>query len=242
MTSAAPVHHRGRLERLGSTPTSRAVLTGLTVSMIGFVALLGAILLLAPLVLHVVGGRHLGGWDLEVSRSLADLRSDPLDGITDVASHAAGQYLVPIGTVIAAIALVAARQWRWAALVVIAFATEGALYLATSTVIERARPPVGQLDVLIHDDSYYSGHAAASVVIAGLVVLLVIERTTQREIRAAAWVGGALFVLLVGFSRVERGMHYPTDVMVGILVGLGCLVSARIAVRVAETRAQSTRE
>jgi membrane-associated phospholipid phosphatase len=36
-----------------------------------------------------------------------------------------------------------------------------------------------------------------------------------------AWPIALLFVLLMAFSRMHNGMHYPSDVLMGSLLGIG---------------------
>ena len=58
-----------------------------------------------------------------------------------------------------------------------------------------------------------SGHAQHTLIEWGLI---------------AAWVGrrwfsvlAALLIVLIGFSRVYLGVHFPTDVLAGLLLGVG---------------------
>jgi membrane-associated phospholipid phosphatase len=60
--------------------------------------------------------------------------------------------------------------------------------------------------------------------------------TRNRLGRVASAVGAGMFAVTVGFARVYRGLHHPTDVVVGMLFGLACLTCAAIAVRAASRR------
>lgn len=65
--------------------------------------------------------------------------------------------------------------------------------------------------------SFFSGHAANSFALTTIVVLLVQRRFP--------WV--ALFYIwpiLFSFSRIYVGVHYPSDILVGMLVGIGIAV------------------
>jgi undecaprenyl-diphosphatase len=101
-------------------------------------------------------------------------------------------------------------------------------------VIHRQRPQVHRLDQLPVDASYYSGHTAASVAVYCGLALLITSRIRSTGVRIACWVIAIAIPLLVGLSRMYRGMHHPTDVAAAVLVGIGTLVVALAAARAAK--------
>ena len=64
---------------------------------------------------------------------------------------------------------------------------------------------------------------------------------TVADYQASAFLMAVVLVTGVGFGRVYRGPHSPSDVFAGALLGIACLVVAAIAVRVASSRASRSR-
>jgi undecaprenyl-diphosphatase len=136
--------------------------------------------------------------------------------------------LVAISTIVALVM----RKWRVAGFIVAAIAVEAATYRVATLLIHRQRPNVPRLDQLPVNASYYSGHTAASVSVYCGLALLVTSRIRSTAVSAAIWVVAIAIPVLVGLSRMYRGMHHPTDVAAGVLVGIGTLVVAVAAARV----------
>jgi undecaprenyl-diphosphatase len=65
-----------------------------------------------------------------------------------------------------------------------------------------------------------------TMLLYGLILYLLLPRLKSRRWRLLAAVDAALIVLLVGFSRLYMGDHFPTDVLAGYAFGLawGALV------------------
>jgi len=67
--------------------------------------------------------------------------------------------------------------------------------------------------------SFPSGHAMTSTIIFGLAIVLVTERYRDTAGSRITIVAGSLLIAGIAFSRVYLGVHYPTDVLAGMLGG-----------------------
>ena len=71
--------------------------------------------------------------------------------------------------------------------------------------------------------SYPSGHVLEALTILGSVALRLWRSTVALAIRLAVAIGTGVEVVLVAVARMAIGAHYPTDVVAGLLGGLGAL-------------------
>jgi undecaprenyl-diphosphatase len=180
-------------------------------------------------------------WDASVVRTLADPRPT-LNDATLV-----GSYLSEFATVLVLGGLLVAislwRRWfRLAVLFTIGICLEGAVYVTTTYFVTRTRPHVPRLEQLIVSDSFPSGHVAAAVVLWFALGLLVWNITRNRWVRGLTVVVVALAPVVVALSRMYRGMHYPTDAIVGYAIGWACVGIAVVTVRAVWAAADRRRE
>jgi membrane-associated phospholipid phosphatase len=180
---------------------------------------------LGLLVTGPLAGTWVGVVDRDVAGWLVQRRTPLLDQWSQVGSMLAQTYVKVIGT--AAIALVMFlvwRSWREPFLVGVALILEAAVFITVTWVVARPRPDVVQLDEVSVATSFPSGHAAAAAAY-GALAIVVFERTRSSWLRVIA-VGLVLAVpVIVGMSRMYRGVHYLTDVIGGIALGAVCVAA-----------------
>jgi len=82
----------------------------------------------------------------------------------------------------------------------------------------RARPE-RWLDVHETSASYPSGHAVLSLAFYGFLAFVVWRSPLPAGARAAAVALCALWIAVIGWSRLALGAHFPTDVLGGYLLG-----------------------
>ena len=186
----------------------------------GAIALWGLLSLIGLLIRHVLFYGRVGVWDRQIEVWFAAHRRGSLNTLTGYANALGGTYSV-IGLVIVVFFIFRWRLGRWDESLVILTVMVGevTVFLAVTFTVQRSRPAVLRLDKSPPTLSYPSGHTAAALALYGGVAVLlffIYGRNWKTIIFAVA-----LFSLpvLVGISRLYRGMHFPTDVLAGALGG-----------------------
>lgn len=199
---------------------------------------LGIFLLLTVLgltVAHVLDGVLAG--ETAVNRSLQARRTPELDTVTHYASMLGNTEIIIMCTAIVAMLLrLLCGRWREAVFLMVAVALASVTFTLTTFPVERERPPVEHLDPAPPTSSFPSGHVgAATALYGGLTLLLLLWHrrrapTVTHRLLAVPLVLALLIPLLVplavAVARLYRGMHYVSDVSVGVLNGVLCLALA----------------
>ncbi|MEC9373750.1 MAG: phosphatase PAP2 family protein [Planctomycetota bacterium] len=133
---------------------------------------------------------------------------------------ALGDVLI-IGLIVFLVAayLLLERKWAAAALIVVAVVTGQILVSSLKIAISRDRPDIIPHLVEVSTASFPSGHSSMSAV-AYLTLGAMLTRVARRR-RTKWFVLGvaALMTILIGLSRIYLGVHFPTDVLGGWIVG-----------------------
>ncbi len=134
------------------------------------------------------------------------------------------------------------RLYRNAAFVLLASGGGWVLNAVIKEVIERPRPDVVPhlQDVLTL--SFPSGHAMTSAAVYLTLGALVMEMSKSRIVKIYTMSVAMLATALVGATRVYLGVHYPTDVLAGWLIGLSWAMLCWMLERALERRAGLKRE
>ncbi|WP_157695550.1 phosphatase PAP2 family protein [Nakamurella panacisegetis] len=143
-----------------------------------------------------------------------------------------GQTLVKVIVAVAAtaIALAVYRRWREPLLIAGAIVLEGFAFLTITHLVGRPRPDVPALDPVTVMSSFPSGHTAAGAAYSAIAVVL-LERFRATWARIVTVVLALTVPVLIGLSRVYRGVHNPTDVLGGAALGLACVAIMYLIVR-----------
>jgi undecaprenyl-diphosphatase len=205
----------------------------------GYALLVTTMVFLGFTLIHLVlplGG--LGEADADFSGWLADNRTPTQEDVSWVGSTLSGGHVIPAVIGICLVTFLVLRRWLLAAFVLLVVAVESAGYRLTTWIVERERPDVERLESLEVDASYPSGHTAASIALYGGLLLLLASRIHNAVVRVVALLLGVAIPIFVGWSRAYRGMHHFSDILAGVVLGIGALVVLVFAARAARAAAE----
>ena len=156
------------------------------------------------------------GFDAQAMQAIGGGRDATLTALAWVVTEAGSfALLAPLS-----IAFLLLRRWRRPAddiaLLVIA-AGSALLPLVVKLIVARPRPTIEPLSHL-SSLSFPSEHTTQAAAIY-LTIAIMLSKGLTRGWREAAIVLGVLIALAVAWSRVYLGVHYPTDVAAGLLLG-----------------------
>jgi membrane-associated phospholipid phosphatase len=215
-------------ERLRGWPPVAAMAT---LSIGGAVALTVAMVAIGLVITSSSLSGSIGSWDASLGRWFELQRTATLNTWTDIGSIVAGTGTILLVAGIAVGVLLIRRLWYEAAFIVAALSIEFMTFLATTLIVDRPRPTVVPLDPLPVTSSFPSGHAAAAIALYVGLAIVISSHTHRAVVRVPVWIAAIVLPIFVGLSRVYRGMHHPSDVLASIVLGVGALCFALLAVR-----------
>jgi undecaprenyl-diphosphatase len=218
-------------------------------TLVGLGAVAGLLLVLAKIVEDVVQ-KESGAFDRTILLAFrvpehvakpigpAWLTSALLD-VTSLGSPA----IITLITIIAVAYLWVDGRNRLAILVAISIASGAIAEKIMKLGFDRARPEIVPHLAAVNSQSFPSGHAMLSAITYLTLGALLARAQSRWQIKVFILLTGVSITLLIGISRVYLGVHWPTDVLAGWVIGsIWAVVSWLVADRVAATPTPSEHE
>lgn len=149
---------------------------------------------------------------------------------------ALGTGLVVMMIVVISALFLIATQHRFSAFLLLVASGGGIVLNAIlKSSFDRPRPQLFEWLTEPSSSSFPSGHAMSSAIVYFTVAYLIARLEKRRWMRAVTIIASLLLVLLISVSRLYLGVHYPSDVLAGMIIGLawaGFCLAGLEAVRV----------
>ena len=220
-------------EPLPTTEEAQRLMTAALVG--GLLAAAAGLLLFTWLGREVLEGEALR---LDIrGRTLAQGWASPtLTGVMIAASFYGGPVVLIPAALVAAFAFLVHGWHRGALLVVLTVAGAALLNWLLKVTFARVRPEAFFDYPLPASPSFPSGHALYAASIFGGLAALLTARLKHGPLRVTVWAAAVFLIVLVGFSRVYLGVHYPSDVLAGYSIAVIWVAFVALGDRLARHR------
>jgi undecaprenyl-diphosphatase len=182
-----------------------------------------------------------GSVELKAVSDVAAQRTAALTDLAGIVTWAGSAFLLVPLALIACLAFARAGLHREA--LAVALSLGGAMLISdwVKLLVSRPRPPVEHLQA-VTGASFPSGHATqASAFWFSLAFAMRAAGVSPKLTRVAAGIA-LLIVLVVAASRVYLGVHYPSDVVAGMLLGTGWATYVSRCLREPESLSQDAQD
>ena len=179
----------------------------------GFLTSLGAALFVVSAILLKAGAVR---WDVSLFRTLNQVRPAVASALTPLSRLFLPASIVAVVVLIVGYVVARNRSVLPLAAGAIAAGTSWALANVTKALADRSRPYEVMASAVLrqhpaHGTSFPSAHTAVT-----MAVVIALMPFLPRALAAVA----VVYAVLVGWSRVYLGVHYPLDVLAGAGVGV----------------------
>ncbi len=122
--------------------------------------------------------------------------------------------------------LLVRRQWRALEFFLVTSTGSVIINRTVKLLLHRARPHLWTSPAPEFDYGFPSGHAMASMTFVTALVIL----SWNSPWRWFVLIAGSLFVLIIGWTRLYLGAHYPSDVLAGWSVSLAWTIGVSLLI------------
>lgn len=190
------------------------MLVGAAVSVLIVMTALGLVLT------HVLDHSWVIKGDRRISDGLFHHRSAGWNSVTWWATQFGEALTVIVAAALIAVVLrVRTSRWLPSIYIAVALAGEASIYVLITLFVHRHRPLIKHLDAAPPTSSFPSGHTAAALCLYGALAVLAWRLGRRRPLQVLMTVAAVLLPIGVAVARVYRGMHFPTDVLSGAILG-----------------------
>lgn len=194
---------------------------GVILVVLGVLALVAAFAALASEVLDA----ETQAIDVAILRALRGADGEPigprwLQGVIVNLSALGSSTIATLMVILASGFLILVKRTYQAAVVISCGIGTAILIWVLKPLFGRERPSIVPHLSDVQSLSFPSGHSLIASAIYPMLGLLLAMAFKERRLKVYVFASAAVLALVIGFTRVYMGVHYPTDVIGGWMVGL----------------------
>lgn len=196
------------------------------VPVLGLLAAGGAVWLFAAIAEQVYDNGLILGLDRRLLGFVESIRTPTLVAVFGVITFLGEGAVVVAAAALTAILLgITTHSWRPVIMLALTSLTTSTSVFLIKLTIARQRPIPAPNAATEDGFAFPSGHSAHAAAVYLMIAFLIVGVTRTRTARVAITLAAVLVVGITGFSRLVLGVHSPSDVLAGWLLGAAFTVT-----------------
>jgi undecaprenyl-diphosphatase len=187
---------------------------------IGFVIISFFTYVFFNLIEDLVGEVALSNFDHNLLNNVQNIRTAFLNRFMLFITHFGDWQIILFAAISLFLILAILKKWKY----IIALASStiiGEIFVYTvKIIIKRQGPPLRYSLFLEHDYSFPSGHSFFAIAFYGLIFYFIYKFLKNKYLKVLSIFIGFMLAILIGFSRIYLGIHWPSDVFASFSSGI----------------------
>lgn len=163
-------------------------------------------------------------WDNNIYQIIRQNQNETLTKILTIITHIGGPIGIASILAFSVIFCVCRKKEKYGVAITLNVIITTILYFTLKNIIQRPRPPVGERLVSERGFSFPSGHTTNNIALYGFFIYLVFTNVKDKKLKSILCTILGIMPILIGFSRAYLRVHYVSDVIAGICLGISCVI------------------
>ncbi len=162
-------------------------------------------------------------FDTAVTNLVHNTIPERVQNVLKAVTTLGGTKILPIIIITIAVTVFLVKKEDEAFFIIINSIISTISYLLLKSIIKRPRPyPFRFIEETGY--SFPSGHATSNMAFFGLLIYLTWKNVENKKIKILITIILSFWILLIGTTRIYFNVHYPSDIIGGIILGTICIL------------------
>lgn len=157
--------------------------------------------------------------DEAVFQFIVSLRIDFLIKFLEFFTNLGDTEIMVLWTLIVAGVLFFKKHYIYSCGIILSIGIAELMSFILKNAIGRARPPSDLALIMADSASFPSGHTIAAIAFFGFLAYFFYKNTARKFLRITLIFICIVIIFLAGFARIYLGVHWPSDVLAGYMLG-----------------------
>lgn len=154
--------------------------------------------------------------DTSILNAIHHYTGGMFDQLVVYITNTSGPIIIPIVTALLCVVLLYTEKRNYALKLMLGVGGASLIGVILKNIFNRQRPDLWDKIVTEHTFSFPSGHAIASSALAASIIFAL----WHTKWRYPSIILGVLYSIIIAFTRLYLGVHYPSDIIAGWCISL----------------------